>query len=176
MDETTLITKLSRRAMLGRVMLGCGAVAAALAAGAVPFGGPDGPLLARIAAAERLWATYRRAEAEQDRLYERLRRHPDCPQCSQPAAETAQEGALRDRLAERLGIPAAEARCLRLSEDCDAATRAAFDLPARSLEGACAKLRLGLTALRAEHHGSLDPLDCGHLDGTLADLERLAAG
>ena len=57
-------------------------------------------------------------------------------------------------------------------------TRAAFDLlTPRTLGGTRAKLRLALTALKAEHRGGhLDPPDCGYLDGTLADLERLAAG
>ena len=53
-------------------------------------------------------------------------------------------------------------------------TRAAFDLlPTRTLGGTRAKLRLALTALKAEHRGHLDPPDCSYLD---ADLERLAGG
>ena len=177
MAEPTLITKLSRRAMLAR-----GALAAALSAAAFPaaaraippgFTGPDGPLLEQVALAELFWSAYVRAEAEHDRLYAALRRHPDCP----PAAfGTPESGAAWDRLAARHGIPAQEARCLHLSGLCDATTRAAFDRPARTLDGIRAKLRLALTALKAEHRGQLDPPDCGYLDGTLADLERLAAG
>ena len=137
------------------------------------FAGPDGALLGRIAVAELFWAAYGRAEAEQDRLYDALRRHPERPET---AFDTPEDGAAWDSLAERLGIPAIEARCERLAALCDAATRAAFDLPARTLPGARAKLRLGVAALKAEHRGNIEPLDCRYLDDVIADLERLGGG
>lgn len=182
MAKPTLITKLSRRAMLAR-----GALAAALSAAVFPaatraapprvtgraLDGPDGPLLQRVALAELCWAAYDRAEAEHDRLYEAQRRHPDCPRAP---FDTPEAGAAWDGLAERHGILALEARCLHLSTLCDTATQAAFALPAHTLAGTHAKLRLAVTVLKAEHRGNIDPPDCGYLDGTLADLERLAVG
>ena len=180
MAKPTLITKLSRRAMLARsllaAVLSAAAFPAAARAAAQPFAGPaftgpDGPLLQQVALAELFWSAYDRAEAEHDRLYQALRRHPDCPPSAFDSPET---GAAWDGLAARLGIPAQEARCLQLSTLCDATTRAAFDLPAETLQGTRAKLRLALTTLKAEHRGHLDPPDFGYLDGALADLERLA--
>ena len=175
MADFALVAKLSRRAVLARSALG-----AALATFGLPrsarahegaFGGPDAALRQQVALAELFWAAYARAEAEYDRRYETQRRHPDCPEA---AFDSPASGADWDRLAERLGIPTLEARCLRLFALCDATTRAAFDLPALSLEGTHAKLRLALTMLRLEHRGDLDPPDCSYLDATLADLERLA--
>lgn len=175
MAEFALVAKLSRRALLARSALG-----AALATLGLPrsarvhegaFGGPDAALRQQVALAELFWAAYARAEAEYDRRYETQRRHPDCPEA---AFDSPEAGADWDRLAGRLGIPALEARCLRLFALCDATTRAAFELPALSLEGTRAKLRLALTTLRLEHRGDLDPPDCSYLDATLADLERLA--
>ena len=182
MAKPTLITKLSRRAMLARSLLAAALSAAALPAAAriVPprhtgsaFEGPDGPLLQRVALAEMCWVAYDRAEAEHDRLYEAQRRHPDCPRAP---FDTPEAGAAWDGLAERHGILALEARCLHLSALCDTATQAAFDLPAHTLAGTHAKLRLALAALKAEHRGNIDAPDCSYLDGALADLERLAVG
>ena len=187
MAKPTLITKLSRRAMLAR-----GALAAALSAAVLPsatraapprvtgrtfdgpaLDGPDGPLLQRVALAEMCWAAYDRAEAEHDRLYEAQRRHPDCPRAP---FDTPEAGAAWDGLAERHGILALEARCLHLSTLCDTATQAAFNLPAHTLAGTHAKLRLAVAALKAEYRGSVDPPDCSYLDSTLADLDRVAGG
>lgn len=177
MAKPTLITKLSRRAMLARSTLAAALAAASPAisrsAAASVFAGPDGALLGRIAVAELFWAAYDRAEAEYDRLYEVLRRHPDCPKSP---FDTPEAAAAWDGLAEGLGIPAQEGRCHRLSALCDAATQAAFALPAQTLPGTRAKLRLAVAALKAEHRGSLDPVDYSYLDSTLADLDRLVAG
>lgn len=182
MNKPALVAKLSRRAIIARSALVAALATLRLslaarsgeerALGGPAFYGQDGALRQQVALAELFWSAYVRAEADYDRLYEAQRRHEDCPQA---AFDSPEAGAAWDGLAERLGIPALEARCQRLFALSEATTRAAFDLPALSLEGTLAKLRLALTTLRAEHRGQLDPPDCAYLDATLADLERLAS-
>lgn len=171
MATATLITEISRRTMLaGTMVVPAIALPAVAALPAMPAGaGPDAALLRWTAAAERIRAAFVRADAHCLRLHDALRLHPDYPD-AMPGAR----GARWDALYERMGLPEAEARCDRLYDLYNAATRAAFDLPAHALPGAHAKIRLAVGSVKQFHCGGWDGIDCEYLDLALADLNRLS--
>ena len=133
----------------------------------------DAVLLRRIAAAHDCLAAYRRADALCLGLSRSLSAHPDLPQARpyHPADDERW-----DALMARTGIIAADIGCERLHERYEAALAVAFAVPARTLAGVHAKLRLAVTAVKQEQSSLLDVVNCAYLDSTLGDLGRLAAG
>jgi hypothetical protein len=163
-------------------MLGGGAVALAapampLAAFALPplDGAADTELWRRIGEVEDCLAAYLQADAVSKRLYQEVRRHPEFPD---GMPDDPAEWDRWDALLHRIGTPAADERCERLHGRYEAALAAAFALPARTLAGACGKLRLAVTKIRREQSAGFDfdDVDCAFLGGALADLSRLAEG
>jgi hypothetical protein len=161
---------MSRRSLVAG---GASLVAApALAMSALPAmaGGPDAALLRRVGLADRYWQAYLRSEADFECLFEAMERHPGFPG---RWPEGPAERAAYEAVAARFGIKEAEDRGGRLYDAHEAAAAAAFALPARTLAGAVAKMRLAVSAANEREFG-WDHEPCEGLDRALADLERLA--
>ncbi len=185
MANAVLSTKLSRRTMLaGGALAALHAAARSAAAapacapvvpaspGAAGACGPDAELLRRIAAAADLWAEYVVADAHCRRLHEALRRHKDYP--AKPISEAGSWAV--EALAQRTGYREADDAAVRLYERHEAALRAAFAVPARTLPGLHAKLRCALAAAKERDAGTFEESDYQWLDDAMADMDRMAAG
>jgi hypothetical protein len=116
--------------------------------------------------AERRRAAYLAADELTDRLFLVTYRHPEF---NRPKAYTDAAGAEFAVLAERTGHRAAAERSERCWDRYQRAMHAAFEPPAASLAGLCAKLTLGATVARAGGQRF------EWLDRALADARRLAA-
>lgn len=177
MAEPTISTSVSHPSISRRSAMICGASALAASALAMPavaaFGDVDAALRRQIAAADMSLAAYRRADAVSLRLHEEVRRDPEFPK-GMPSDRA--DGARWDAMLERIGAPAADARCERLYERYEAALAAAFSVPARTLAGALGKFRLAVTRIKQEQSDGFDEVDCTYLDNALADLGRLTDG
>ena len=178
MADATLSMRVSRRSMLASGV-------AVVAIPRSPLPGPaaaileeydgqnlDADLLRRIAAAYDLLAAYHRADTSCAQLQRTQSSRSDFPD---GVPSTQAEGERWDALMEQKGITAAHTHCERFYEHYEAALAAAFALPARTLAGVHGKLQLAVTAVKQEQDGVLAPADCTYLEGTLGDLERLAA-
>lgn len=168
MADACSITKFSRRTMLA----GGGAAisATALPSAAAPPD-PDAELLRRLAEADRRWADYLAADAECTRLLRVLRQHPDYPgeTLSTEAADWA-----REKVAVKTGYRAADNLCEHIYETYDAALRAAFAVPARTLSGLNLKMKTALKAAKNHDLGTFEESDYKWLDIAIADLGRIA--
>ena len=168
MATPTHITKLSRRAMLA----GSGAVAA-LSVPPIITSCPnnDDELLYWIAAAERRCADFVAARELCERLYLETRRHPDCPIMTKPSVENR---AKFNEIAERTGYRDAANRCGDLHDLYGETMQTAFGIPAHTLPGLRAKMKLVADVARMGDDGAYTKTQFEWLNTAMADFERLS--
>lgn len=167
MATHTLNTKLSRRTVLTG-----GAATAALPVPLIMASFPnDDELLIWVAAAKRCWADFVVAWELRERLFRETRRHPDCPRTTKLSVA---ERVIYNEIAEHTGYSDAANRCGDLHDHYGETMQTAFGIPAHTLLGFQAKMKLAVDIARIGDDGAYTKTEFEWLDIAMADLERLS--